>query len=59
MFELTWHFSVGLDSSLIERNKIEFNYFMSLESLPENILWIRWDLNSYAQITIDRELTGA
>ena len=32
MLELTWNFSVGLDSLLIERNKMEFNYFMYLRS---------------------------
>ena len=59
MFEFTWDFSVGLDSLSIDGNEMEFNYFISMESLPKNNLWFRWDINSYAQITNDRELTGS
>ena len=38
MFEFTWDFSVGLDSLSIDGNEMEFNYFISMESLPKNNL---------------------
>ena len=38
MFEFTWDFSVGLDSLPIDGNEMEFNYFISMESLPKNNL---------------------
>ena len=38
IIELTWHFSVGLDSLSTEHNEMEFNYLIWMESLPKKTI---------------------
>ena len=57
MFEFTWDFSVGPDSLSIDGNEMEFNNFISMESLRKTICEF-FEILTRMQIINDRELTG-